>query len=567
MGNQQFEANESQTNITQYYQKMLNQNKENIPHQNQNTPKLLSAESRNKLRPTSKINLDMKLCSKSSEKSLHGVSQKMFQETPVVRNPLEKLHRKRSSTKIVQENDESHIQLLDLLKNMVRHQDSTMQSSQVKVSEQSCQEYDKKNLIIDSDQFYKPQIEDRPLQFNNRRRSKTFEESFRTLISNEDRCQPLNLYRRESKEEEALQFILQNCTQTQSRIDQQISNSVTFESLESDWQALTKKNSKQLETPGTAQFQGLNKDDKMFELSTSNFIEQNNDEIQGSRRPSCMESTFLIPMVLHSQVSLDFDDSKEVYQNSKPAQPYEYKKSQIPKMNGLLSQQQSLHQLNKLDCKINSTSRNVAQPMKKIIQTLASGLPNKAPFKQKSLHQQSEHSLSLPLQMINSKIGYRSNLSFVQNVPQSSLSSKNGRNQFDSKTFKTKPTVIIHPEEQWLANSKLEYKKIMLILDEQQQQQQQQIQNFSIQNKSEMISNTFNSSDINCSQRFQLDDLNFKLKPHLEDKNTQTQLKDLQQNLIDRLSQPKSRCSSRTAESNPYWKLREVDQSKRSRRK
>ncbi|CAD8123043.1 unnamed protein product [Paramecium sonneborni] len=566
MGNQQFEANESQSNISQYYQKMLNQNKENIPYQYENTPKLLSAESRNKLRPTSKINLDLKLCQKSSEKQLNGLQQKMFQETPIVRNPLEKLHRKRSSTKIVQENDESHIQLLDLLKNMVRHQDSTMQSSQVKVSEQSCQEYEKKRIQIDQDQSYKSQMEDRALQYNNRRRSKTFEESFRQLISNEDRCQPLRQNRRESKEEEALQFILQNCTQTQSRIDQQ--NSITFESLESDWQALTKKNSKQLETPGTAQFQGLNKDDKMFELSTSNFIEQNNDEYIGSRRPSCMESTFLIPMVLHSQNSLEFDDTKDVYQNMKSTQPYEYKKS--PKMNGLFSQQQSQNQLIKLDSKINSTSRDLFKPIKKIIQTQALGLPNKAPLKHKSLHQHSDNTLSLPLQMINSKgnVGFRQNMSFVQNVPQSSVSSKNGRNYYDSRTFKNKG-IVTHPEEQWLNNSKLEYKKIMLILDE-QQQQQQQIQNFSIQNKSEMISNTFNSSDINCSQRFQLDDLNYKLRPHFEDKNTQTQLKDLQKNLIDRLSQPKSRCSSRTNENsgnNPYWKLREVDQQKRQKRK
>ncbi|CAD8108979.1 unnamed protein product [Paramecium primaurelia] len=565
MGNQQFEANESETNITQYYQNMLNQNKENIPYQYQNTPKLLSAESRNKLRPTSKINLDMKLCSKSSEKQFHGIQQKMFQETPIVRNPLEKLHRKRSSTKIVQENDESHIQLLDLLKNMVRHQDSTMQSSQVKITEQSCQEYDKKKHMINQNQYYRPQIEDIPLQLNNRKRSKTFEESFRTLISNEDRCQPLKMNRRESKEEEALQFILQNCTQTQSRIDQQISNSITFESLESDWQALTKKNSKQLETPGTAQFHGLNKDDKIFELSTSNFIDQNNEDYQGSRRPSCLESTFLIPMVLHSQNSLEFDDSKDVYQNSKPTQPYEYKRTQIP-MNGLFSKQQSQNHLNKLDSKLNSTNRDLTQPLKKIIQTQATGLPNKAPLKHKSFHQQSQNALSLPLQMINSKgnLGFRSNLSLIQNVPQSSLSSKNGRNQFDSKIMKTKQT-ITHPEEEWFDNSKLEYKKIMMILDEQQQQQQQQIQNFSIQNKSEMISNTFNSSDINCSQRFQLDD--FKLKPHLEDKNTQTQLKDLQKNFINRLCQPKNKCSSRITENNPYWKLRELDQSKRTNRK
>ncbi|CAD8124626.1 unnamed protein product [Paramecium sonneborni] len=561
MGNQQFEANESQTNISQYYQKMLNQNKENIPYQYQNTPKLLSAESRNKLRPTSKINLDMKLSSKSSEKQLNGVQQKMFQETPIVRNPLDKLHRKRSSTKIVQENDESHIQLLDLLKNMVRHQDSTMQSSQIKVTEQSCQENEKKRVQNDQDNYLKVQMEDRPLQQQqyNRRRSKTFEESFRTLISNEDRCQPLRQNGGESKEEEALQFILQNCTQTQSRIDQQISNSITFESLESDWQALTKKNSKQLETPGTAQFQGLNRDDKIFELSTSNFIEQNNEEYIGSRRPSCLESTFLIPMVLHSQNSLEYDDTKGIYQNTKPTQPYEYKKS--PKMNGLFSQQQ----LNKQDCKINSTSRNLVQPLKKIIQTQALGLPNKAPLKHKSFHQQSDNALSLPLQMINSKgnIGFKQNYSFVQNVPQSSLSQKNGRNQYESRGgFKTKVSVI-HPEEQWLNNSKLEYKKIMLILDD----QQQQIQNFSIQNKSEMISNTFNSSDINCSQRFQLDDLSYKLRPNFEDKNTQTQLKDLQKNFIERLSQPKSKCSQRASENNPYWKLRELDQSKRSKRK
>lgn len=55
----------------------------------------------------------------------------------------------------------------------------------------------------------------------------------------------------------------------------------------------------------------MNKDDKIFELSTSNFVEMNNEDI-GSRRPSCVESTFLIPMVLHSQNSLDFDDSSVI---------------------------------------------------------------------------------------------------------------------------------------------------------------------------------------------------------------------------------------------------------------
>lgn len=45
---------------------MLHQNKENIP--SQCTPKLMKSESRNKLKPTSKANLDLML--RSSEKSL-----------------------------------------------------------------------------------------------------------------------------------------------------------------------------------------------------------------------------------------------------------------------------------------------------------------------------------------------------------------------------------------------------------------------------------------------------------------------------------------------------------------
>lgn len=42
------------------------------------------------------------------------------------------------------------------------------------------------------------------MQYFNRKRSKTFEESFRTLVSCEDRCQPLKTLHQESKEEEAL---------------------------------------------------------------------------------------------------------------------------------------------------------------------------------------------------------------------------------------------------------------------------------------------------------------------------------------------------------------------------
>lgn len=87
---------------------MLNLNKENIPYQYQKTPKLTRTDSKNKLRPTSKVNLDIKLGSRSSEKYLNGVSQvsclliqQLFLETPHVSNPLEKLSRKRSSTKIV----------------------------------------------------------------------------------------------------------------------------------------------------------------------------------------------------------------------------------------------------------------------------------------------------------------------------------------------------------------------------------------------------------------------------------------------------------------------------------
>lgn len=63
MGNQQPAMSEQA--ITKYYKDLINQNKENISYKT-----LSQTESRNRLKPTSKANLDLKIQTRSSEKTL-----------------------------------------------------------------------------------------------------------------------------------------------------------------------------------------------------------------------------------------------------------------------------------------------------------------------------------------------------------------------------------------------------------------------------------------------------------------------------------------------------------------